>query len=481
MKLRQAFEISRGEVVSFVGAGGKTSLLVGLGYELAEEGWRVLATTSTTLRDDQIGLFPRAMRYDADARSISAALNEDRFVLLYDEIRNGRVFGPDLAWTPHLLDSVDSDALLVEADEAAGMPFKAPLPSQPRIPPETSLVVPVASLAALGKPLDDESVYNPQSMVDRYGFVENSPVKSPWLAQVLRDDELGLKDVPPKARVIIFLNRTPERGYLRGRARLIARLSLQNARIQAVALGSVRALEPVHEMQRSVGAIVLAVDDGRSIGSPRMLNAIDGGKTVVGRVSELLMRSRIDHIRVVAAVHAHDVRAALKALGLKIVRCRSGQSCKQSDNGAGVVETENRAHAHPLELPNLRGEQLTALKAGLKDLPDHVAATLVMPGDQSRLGPKVIYQMLSAYARGTSELLISRYGRRHDFPILITRRFWSEIDFMPRNGNLSELYQSYPDSLGFVDLEGDGESPRKVDEPAHRQLRLRARLKDQSG
>ncbi len=481
MKLRQAFDISRGEVVAFVGAGGKTSLLVGLGYELAEEGWRILATTSTTLREDQISLFPRAMPYDADARSISDALNDDRFVLLYDEIRNGRVYGPDLGWTPQLLDSVDSDALLVEADEADGMPFKAPLPSQPRIPTETSLVVPVASLAALGKPLDDESVYNPQSMVERYGFVENSPIKSPWLAQVLRDEELGLKDVPPKARVIAFLNRTPERGYLRGRARLIARLSLQNARIQAVALGSVRALEPVHEMQRSVGAIVLAVDDGRSSGSPRMFDAIDGGKTVVGQVSELLMRSRIDHIRVVAATHARDVRAALKPLGLKIVRCRAGQSRKLSHNGAGGVDRENREDARRFELPDVRGEQLAALKAGLKDLPEHVAAALVVPGDQSRLGPKVIYQMLSAYARGTSELLIPRYGRRHDFPILISRRLWSEVVSMPRNGNLSDLFRSYPDSLGFVDLEREQDLPDKSDKPAHRQRRTRARQKDQSG
>jgi hypothetical protein len=36
MKLRQAFEIVPGDVVAFVGAGGKTSTLVTLGYELAE-------------------------------------------------------------------------------------------------------------------------------------------------------------------------------------------------------------------------------------------------------------------------------------------------------------------------------------------------------------------------------------------------------------------------------------------------------------
>ena len=49
MKLEHAFDLNRGEVVSFIGAGGKTSLLVSMGYELAEAGWRVLATTSTHL------------------------------------------------------------------------------------------------------------------------------------------------------------------------------------------------------------------------------------------------------------------------------------------------------------------------------------------------------------------------------------------------------------------------------------------------
>ena len=317
MKLQQAFDISRGDVVAFVGAGGKTSLLIGLGYELAEAGWRVLATTSASLRDDQLGLFPRALPCDADARSISQALSEDRFVLLYDEIRRGRVYGPALEWTPLLLDSVDSDVLLVEADDAGGLPFKAPLDWQPQIPLETSLVVPVASLEALGKPLDDEHIYNPQALIERFGFVRNSPVKSPWLAQALRDDKLGLKNVPDNARVVIYLNRTPDRGYLRGRARMIARLCLQSDRVGAVALGSVRAATPVHELQRAIGAIIIA---NAQQGPPS-----DKGKSAIFRVGEQLIRSRIDHIRVVAGLGAREIRQSLKPLGLRVISRRAGK------------------------------------------------------------------------------------------------------------------------------------------------------------
>ena len=91
---------------------------------------------------------------------------------------------------------MDSDILLVEADHAQGRPFKAPLLDEPRIPAETSLVVSVASLSALGAPLNADHIYNPGPMIKKYGFVADSPVKSPWLAQVLRDEELGIKRNP---------------------------------------------------------------------------------------------------------------------------------------------------------------------------------------------------------------------------------------------------------------------------------------------
>ena len=89
-----------------------------------------------------------------------------------------------------MLDSVDSDVLLIEADGASGLPLKAPFEHEPVIPLETSLVVPIASLSVLGKELNDEHVYNAQAIIDRYGFNEGQRVKSPWVAQVLRDEEL---------------------------------------------------------------------------------------------------------------------------------------------------------------------------------------------------------------------------------------------------------------------------------------------------
>ena len=91
MQFRQAFDVARGDVVAFIGAGGKTSLMVSLGYELAEAGWRVLATTTTKLSTDQLDLFPCTMAAKAAPQSISQALTESQFVLLHEQIRSGHV------------------------------------------------------------------------------------------------------------------------------------------------------------------------------------------------------------------------------------------------------------------------------------------------------------------------------------------------------------------------------------------------------
>ena len=427
MQFKRAFDVARGDVVAFIGAGGKTSLMVSLGYELAEAGWRVLATTTTKLSTDQLDLFPCTMAAHAAPLSISQALTEHQFVLLHEQIRSGHVYGPPREWTRNLLDSVDSDILLVEADDAAGKPFKAPLSDEPQVPLETSLVISVASLRALGLPLDSDHIYNPASMIERYGFIENSPVKSPWLAQVLRDDQLGLRGVPADARVIIFLNQTPPRGFMRGRARMIARLGLQSERIDAVALGSVRGAEPVFELQRRVGALVLATGASPCRDGDRMLLPGERGRAAVATVTERVLRSRIDHIRLVTGRRSPEVRAATRHLGLKTIHDRAHQT----------------------------GGAVTALKTGLRALPARISAALVVPGDQTRLQPKVIYHILAAYARGEGEFIIPRYQKRCGHPVLIGRRYWSDLLKMPRASDFRAIVQRFRDEVTFLNVDSD--------------------------
>jgi molybdenum cofactor cytidylyltransferase len=427
MKLRQAFNIVPGDVVSFIGAGGKTSTLVALGHELAEAGWRVLATTTAHLDPDQMTLMPAVVSVGRGARAISAALEERRFVFVRDDrsSEGSAALSPSaISW---LLDSVDADVLLIEADGAQGLPFKAPLAHEPMIPPETTLAIPIVSLSVLGKPLNEAHVYNSKAMIERYGFYQDSPVKSPWVAQVLRDEELGLRGVPSKARVMVWLNGSPPTGYFRARARLIARLILRSPRIYGVAIGSARGSDPVQEVQRSVGALVLAAGMSRRMGQPKVLMPWANGKSIIEHILDQLILARLDHISVVTGHRAAEVSAVAAKLDIPTV----------------------------FNAEFATGEMLSSIKAGLRAMPEHIAAALIVLGDQPRIQPRVITQILSAYAESAHEIVAPSYKQRRGHPILIDRRLWAEILALPPDGTPRDVINAHTDRIAYVEVDTD--------------------------
>lgn len=438
MKLGRAFEIVSGDVVAFIGAGGKTSALVSLGYELSEMGWRVLATTTVGMRQDQLELFPHSLPLSVGSAAISEALTDDKFVFLYDAIRHGRVNGPPMDDIRHLLDTIDSDVLLIEADTSNGKPLKAPRPGEPSIPPETSVVVLMASLSALGRPLDEEHVYNVQPIIERYGFAEGGHIRSPWVAQVLRDESLGLHGVPHGPRVVAFLNQASSRGHGRARARLIARLALKESRIQAVAIGSVRGSgEPIHEVRRHIGAVVLAAGMSARMGESKVLLPWGERKTIIEHIVEQLINSRVEHIVVVTGHMAKEVKQVVEPMGVQVVNNRSYKT----------------------------GEMLSSIKTGLRALPESAAASLIVLGDQPRIQPKVIYQVMTAYAEGQGEIIVPSFEMRRGHPVLISRRYWQEILALPGKGSMRDVMNAHQDRIAYVNVDTDSVL-RDVDTPA---------------
>lgn len=427
MKLYEAFNIMAGDVVAFIGAGGKTSTLLNLGHELAEMGWRVLATTTTSIEEDQLGLLPRAIAPDAGSDVISQALSEDGFVFLYDKIKGGAVYGPQPSWIPHLMDAVDSDVLLIEADAANRRPLKAPFSHEPVIPPETSLVIQVASMAAIGQPLDEEHIYNAQAIIERYGFPEGGRIRSPWLAQVIRDEALGLRNVPEGARTVAFLNRVAPQGNARTRARLIARIALRTRRLHSVVIGSERGGDPVYEVQRPMAAVIMAAGSSTGMDTLKTLMPWGDSHTAIEHIIQRLQAARLDAINVVVGHQAQQVKDAIAPYGVNAVYNRSYKS----------------------------GDMLSSLKIGLRTLPDNIAAALLVLGDQPQLQSKVLYQLLNAYAENNDQIIVPSYRARHGYPIIIGRRHWGDIYNLPRSESPRTFMNAHANHIRYVNVDSD--------------------------
>lgn len=456
MKLHQALNVSRGDVVAFVGAGGKTSGLFLLAQELVALGWRVLATTTTRMARAQLTDIPAVLHIETAPQDISATLEAERFVFLYSAFEGEKVRGAAPEQIPYLLDTLNADALLIEADGARGLALKAPYPHEPVIPSETSLVVPLVSLAALGKPLTDEFVYNPQAIQVRYGFGSGERIKSAWIAQVLRDETLMLKGLPPQARVIALLNQVPPNTYLRGRARLIAQLALKGmpqaprpTRLNAVAIGDLHApANPIHEVQRHVGAVVLAAGLSSRMGSMKVLLSWQDGKTILEHILLQLIAAKPDHICVVTGHMADAVRAIAAPLGVQVVHNPDYQ----------------------------QGEMLSSVKVGLSQLPAHLAAAMIVLGDQPRIQVRTVQQVMSAYAEGVGDIIAPSYQMRRGHPILIDRRYWRELLDLPPNGAPRDVINKYAANIGYVNVNTDS-ILTDVDTPqAYQEERRRAGL-----
>lgn len=429
MWLREALGIRRGDVVAFIGAGGKTSALFRVAQELRANGWSVLATTTTRLAWHEVQQAPFVAQFTSTVTPamIREWLHDHGFVFLYglEDSWRDKAIGLSPDRIAPLVDSVTSDVLLIEADGARRLPLKAPYDHEPVIPPDTSLVVPVAGIDVLGQPLDGQHVYNAQRISERYGFPEGGIVIPPWMAVTVRDPELGLRGVPESARVVALLNKVPPGGYDRVLARRVARLVLRNHRIDAVALGAVQAPDPVHEIQRRVAAVILAAGQSSRMGQSKMLLPWDG-RSVVEAVVSRAISARLSETVVVTGYQGEAVTRALDGLPVQIV-----------DN------------------PHYRqGEMLSSLQAGLRALPDTIAACLVMLGDQPAISARTIGQVLAAYAERKGDIVRPVFQGQAGHPILIDRRFWPELlelsTGMPR-----DVIRRHPDDLALADVDTD--------------------------
>jgi len=134
----------------------------------------------------------------------------------------------------------------VEADGAARRPLKAPNATEPVIPDNTSLVIPVVGIDAVGCRLTDENVFRPEIASKLLGLPLGEVVSAEAIARLITHQQGIIKGSPPGARIVPFINKVELNGDLT-RAQDLAKQILikRHPRIERVILGQARLAEPV--------------------------------------------------------------------------------------------------------------------------------------------------------------------------------------------------------------------------------------------
>ncbi|MEA3409284.1 MAG: selenium cofactor biosynthesis protein YqeC [Candidatus Eisenbacteria bacterium] len=204
--LSDALEIHRGQLVALVGGGGKTGAMLTLSRELADRGWRVLASTTTRVGQSVATSMPvLTMMGDEPPEELARAMSESGHAFLSGGLGNdGKLLGVDPWILTTVRDRRIADVVLVEADGARQLPLKAPAEHEPLLPRGVDLVLPVAGLDALGRPIGPGHVHRPELLRQ---LTDSDVVTPAVIADVLVSGAGGMKGVPEAVEVCPILNK----------------------------------------------------------------------------------------------------------------------------------------------------------------------------------------------------------------------------------------------------------------------------------
>ena len=243
--LKEALGLRERELISLVGAGGKTTLMFRLASELFLGGRKVITTTTTRIMEPA-GEETPLLIVEADRERVAGAvrgsLEKYRHITLAQErLGAGKLKG----MTPDLIDnlwgSAEVEYLIVEADGAAGRPVKAPRVWEPVIPSRTTLVIAILGIDGMGQVLQEENVFQAARISELTDLPLGEKITEDALAILMTHPAGIFKGAPSSSRVVAFLNKVdvPDGiAWARGVSRRI--LEKGHRQIERVVLGQAK-------------------------------------------------------------------------------------------------------------------------------------------------------------------------------------------------------------------------------------------------
>jgi molybdenum cofactor cytidylyltransferase len=222
VRLYPALGVSEGDVVSFVGAGGKSGAIIAVAGELARDGVKVLVVPTTKMlvsEAEWIGPVVTEGDLGELRRKVEEALSDSEAVVagggLISKSRIAGVAPEDVQELSGL-----AGVVLVEADGSRRRPIKGTADHEPALPPHTTLVVAVGNVEALGKPVDEEHVHRPELFSGLTGVAPGQSITARAFARALAEG--SLHNVPDGARTAALITGV-EPGQPMSNASIVAR------------------------------------------------------------------------------------------------------------------------------------------------------------------------------------------------------------------------------------------------------------------
>lgn len=424
MKIAYALRASRYRCTAFVGSGGKSSALFQVAWEMPPPVFLAvtthLAVSQTELADRWVVV--QSVRDIPEPEAIAGS--RVLFTGPQDEVGKVRGVGNDVLEHIFRLAEQFSCPLLIEADGARQLPLKAPAEHEPVLPHFCDLVVVVAGLSALGKPLDDESVHRVDRYMELSGLERGQAITTQAIARVLLHPNGGMKGIPPGARRVVLLNQADTvelqaqaidlSGMLLEKFDAVLIASLQAGVSTAVVPGIESLSGEVYAVHQRIGGVILAAGGARRYGEPKILLPWKG-EAIIRHVAKTALAAGLNTVVVVVGDQIADIHEAVADLDVKLVHNSAWESGQSS-----------------------------SVKAGLQELPTNVGGAVFLLGDQPKIPPALVRALVEKHAASLSPIVAPLVDGQRGNPVLFDQETFPE--FMAISGDVGgrALFARFP-------------------------------------
>lgn len=190
------FSDGKKHTICLVGGGGKTTVMYELAAAWAACGRKALALTSTHILQPADGSFA------ADAVAVHNLWQQRRYAVIgTPELATGKLTLPLQSVYEEL--KLQADVILCEADGSRHHPCKVPAENEPVLLPDSDIVLAVAGMDALGRPLA-QACQRSQLAAELLGCSLDSVIDAQMLASLLRSEQGAHKNVGKRTFYIVL-------------------------------------------------------------------------------------------------------------------------------------------------------------------------------------------------------------------------------------------------------------------------------------
>lgn len=454
MRLTEVLDIdvNSKKIISVVGGGGKTSLIFRLAEELAEQGKKVIVTTTTHMAFEPERPFARDGELNKVRENLRkygytvAACMENREEKSWkkpeniqgssgthcsafeEQNKNGKLFTGKLQALPEeQLQELkkECDIILIEADGAKRLPLKVPAAWEPVIPEMTDLVIGVIGLDCLGKPVKD-TAHRPESAAEFLGKSTEEKITEEDIIRIAESAQ-GLRKSVGLREFRVFLNKADVLCDRNLPDKIVQRL--KQRRIRA-AYGSLR---------QNISIVVLAAGNSRRFGSNKLLFPIDGIPMYLNTLQKVLqvqrkMKHRISSV--ILVTQYPEIKKNAEALGTRAVWNPHPEQGISSSMKLGLLEAiKGNPHA-----PGLSA-------CGEKD------ACLFLVADQPWIRTETIEALIQTFVNSERGMAAAAKNGQPGNPCIFSGKYYPELLALTGDTGGKKVMKRYPEDVALLEVE----------------------------